>query len=348
MDRSVIIGFLLAIFGGVSALMLYSISTHEAVGQLMFAGIGLCTYIGIQMVPRRLLKISAPALYLLTVLLLFLTLFLGHSAKGAQRWFSLGPVRIQVSELAKPLFALALTSFVLRFPLNTQRRILAYMVLSLPVVLSVLLQPDLGSSLVLSVIAGSIALFSVRRMSMLIPWVFLAVVGVIFAWQFVLYPYQKDRIFSFLGRSDSAASYNAKQAIITVGSGKLWGRGIGHGVQTNLRFLPEHHTDFFFASFAEETGLVGVMTLIFLYGLLFFFLINQILFLEPFDRIFRFALFSGLLFQMGVHLAMNIGLSPVTGIPLPFLSSGGSSFVSLALFLGMGMRFRANRQDLAR
>lgn len=340
MDRRIFAGLLLALLGGISSLMLLSVSPKDAGSQLGFAILGLFAYACIQFVPRRMIRLSVMPGYIAVCVLLILTLFLGHNAKGASRWFSIGPVRIQVSEIAKPMLALAVCTYVTRYSLHSHRRLLTYFALAGAMVFPVLIQPDLGSSLVLTALAAGVCLVAVKRARLLIPWVGLAVVLSIVAWNFVLYPYQKQRLFSFLGTSDQKGSgYNASQAIITVGSGKFWGRGIGHGVQTNLRFLPEHHTDFFFASFAEETGFVGVVLLFGIFACLFGILLWNIHLLDTFDLMLRIALLSTLAFQAFVHIYMNIGLSPVTGIPLPFLSSGGSSFVSLALFLGLAMRF---------
>ncbi|MEP7167499.1 MAG: FtsW/RodA/SpoVE family cell cycle protein, partial [Candidatus Woesebacteria bacterium] len=263
-----------------------------------------------------------------------------------QRWFTIGPIRVQVSELAKPVLALALCTYVARFPLKTHKRIIGFWLLAAPILGMVLIQPDLGSCLVLAAVAFGVFFFAAPKRGLLTPWVLLALIASVGIWQFVLYPYQKQRLFSFIGgEANESASYNARQSVITVGSGKIEGRGIGHGVQSNLRFLPEHHTDFFFASFAEETGLIGIFCLMAMYALFFFVLAFQASTLYFFDQALRYALLSGLLFQMGVHIAMNMGLFPVTGIPLPFLSSGGSSFISLCLFVAMAMHFNAQSVD---
>lgn len=340
MDRRVFIGFLLALLGGISSLMLWSVSPKEANGQLLFAAMGLIAYVAIQYVPRRLFRLSVIPMYLVVAIMLLFTLVIGYTAKGASRWFSIGPVRIQVSEIAKPVLALTLCTYVTRYGLKSHRQLLGYFALAGLYTGMVLLQPDLGSCLVLAAIAAGVCLYSISKITLLIPWVVLGVLLSVVAWNFVLYPYQKQRLFSFVGTSDQQGSgYNADQAIITVGSGKFWGRGIGHGVQTNLRFLPEHHTDFFFASYAEETGFVGVLLLLAIYATLFSVLLWNIQLLGAFDQVLRFSLISALAFQTFVHVFMNIGLAPVTGIPLPFLSSGGSSFVSLAIFLAMAIRF---------
>jgi rod shape determining protein RodA len=342
MNTRLIAGFFIFLFGGISSLVLLSISPHDALDQGIFVILGFATFLTVSFLPERLIRVSVVPAYLIVVFMLVFTFLSGLTVKGATRWFSVGPVRIQVSELAKPVLALALCTYVSRFPIRRHKNILGFLAVSMPIVGMVLIQPDLGSSLVLSVITGSVLIFAVRKKRMLIPWILLALISSAAIWQFVLYPYQKQRLYSFLGNEGTeSASYNAQQSVITVGSGKLRGRGIGHGVQSNLRFLPEHHTDFFFASFAEETGMIGIICLIVIYSLFFATLWIGVQSLHFFDQILRFALLSGLLFQMSVHVAMNIGLFPITGIPLPFLSSGGSSFISLCLFVAMALHFDA-------
>lgn len=343
MNTRVIAGFFILLFGGISSLVLLSISPHDALDQATFVILGFLSYIVVTLLPERLIRVSVVPAYLIVVFMLLFTFFNGRTVKGATRWFSIGPVRVQVSELAKPVLALALCTYVSRFPIRKHRNIVGFLAVSMPIAGLVLIQPDLGSSLVLLAITGSVLIFAVQKKRLLVPWILLALIASVAIWQFVLYPYQKQRLYSFLGSGgNDSASYNAEQSVITVGSGKLQGRGIGHGVQSNLRFLPEHHTDFFFASFAEETGLIGIVCLIVIYSLFFMTLWIGAQSLHFFDQVLRFSLLCGLLFQMSVHVAMNIGLFPITGIPLPFLSSGGSSFVSLSLFVAMALHFDAH------
>ncbi len=336
MLKSIAVFFCILIFGILSVIILGSIAPQEATNQFVLASLGMGAFLVASQIPRQIWPLAVPPLYLLIILLLGITLWRGHLAKGAVRWLPIGPVRVQVSEPAKPLLALTLALYC-KSSIKSQKRLLGALVLIAIPFFSVFLQPDLGSALVLGAVGGGALLASISNKKLLLPWIVLAIISILISWQFFLYPYQKNRVLSFIGQGSLADSYNAKQALIAVGSGKLFGRGIGHGVQSNLRFLPEFHTDFFFASYAEEVGFVGVILLLLLYAFFLFLLLHGIDDLEPVSKIYRYAYASGVLFQLSVHIAMNIGLSPVTGIPLPFLSSGGSSFVSLAFGAGLAL-----------
>ncbi len=337
------VGLCILIFGAISTTLLASVAPPDAWTQAAFTMIGLICFGCTQFVQKKLYKSLSIPFYLVLCLFLVLTLFIGHTSKGSVRWLAIGPIKVQLSEPAKPLLALALATYVMQFPLINQKRLIGLLLLASLSIVPVFIQPDLGSALVLTSITAAITVVCIKKISMLIPWGIVFCFGVLFAWNYMLYDYQKQRIFSFLSSdTQTASSYNARQAQIAVGSGKLWGRGLGHGVQSSLKFLPEHHTDFFFASYAEELGFVGVTGLLLLYGIFFGALFYPIEQLPLFSRIYRYAVITGLLFQAGVHIAMNIGLSPVTGIPLPLLSSGGSSFVSICIAIGIAIKLQAS------
>ncbi|MBP9700274.1 FtsW/RodA/SpoVE family cell cycle protein [Candidatus Woesebacteria bacterium] len=340
------VGILLLIFGVLSTIVLGSVFPKEAIGQALFVILGLITYTVAQFIPRSFWKGIAVPLYVLVTILLVATLLHGRVTKGAVRWIPIGPVHVQVSELAKPALILVIAAVVSKVGLRSQRGLLVAMgLLAIPLLL-ILLQPDLGSGLVLLASAGGILLTYTRKLTLLIPWIVGGVMVSLLAWQFFLYPYQKARILSFVSSSENQdSSYNAQQALIAAGSGKLLGRGLGKGVQSNLKYLPEFHTDFFFASYAEELGYLGVGILLLLYCALFYLLALHAGNLDAFDGMYRAGLLYALLFQTVVHMGMNIGLSPVTGIPLPFLSSGGSSFISMALAVGIAVSLAAQTKS---
>ena len=247
-----------------------------------------------------------------------------------------------MSEFAKPIVALLLASYATSRPMNTQRRVCVFLLLTSMFLFPVFLQPDLGSALVLTVISIVILFLSVKKLFMLLPWFFLATCLGVFVWTSVLYGYQKDRITSFLSGEGSAA-YNAEQAYIAVGSGKLTGRGLGHGIQSQLRFLPEFYTDFFFASLSEELGFIGVLGILTLYLALFVSTLSLPTHASDFCRLATVGFVSALFFQMAVNMGMNMKLFPITGIPLPLLSSGGSSFLSICAGLGVLVRLSDER-----
>jgi len=276
--------------------------------------------------------------FLGSIIFLLTPLVFGSVTRGAVRWIRLGPFTIQPSELVKP-FLIAFFSFffVTKKNFEFKKVLTGFLLLLIPAIL-IFVQPDLGSSLVMGISVLGI-LFAAG-----LPWRFFlgfAGVGLVFlptAWKFLLKEYQKDRILSFLNPySDPLGrGYNLIQSTVAVGAGKFFGRGLGRGTQSGLQFLPERHTDFMFASFAENFGFLGV--LIFL-GVFSFLLWRILKIASQADNNFAFLFGCGvfcLIFTQGfVNIGMNLGLLPVTGIPLPLLSYGGSSFLSTMIMLGI-------------
>ncbi len=332
---------LLSLFCILSTTLLASFSPKDARDQLLF--------FAVLVVPERAVARTSIVLYVLSIILLFLTLIVGITTKGSTRWISVGGVRIQTGEFAKPILALGLAWYICKKGVGQLSSFsIAMGLIAIPVGL-VFIQPDLGSSLVLAAI-GLGALMTVEwDKRFLIPWTVLFIGFSLFSWQFLLHGYQRLRILSFIyPNSDvhAAASYNATQALIAVGSGKLFGRGLGHGIQSTLQFLPEHATDFFFASLSEELGFIGALFALTLYGSLFIILY----FLQKgkalFAVIYIRAIMLGICIQTFIHIGMNIGLLPVTGIPLPLLSAGGSSLLSVFLSLGLAVRLSNTRAKI--
>jgi rod shape determining protein RodA len=201
-----------------------------------------------------------------------------------------------------------------------------------------MLQPDLGTTLITLVGVGYLFLQTRPPRWLLVSGGVAAVIFGVLAWNFILQPFQQARFLNFVnpGRDPLGSGYNARQSIIAVGSGQIWGLGLGNGLQSTLRFLPERQTDFLFATYAESTGLVGSVALVLLYAALFWYLAGVS------DRVSsvpaRLFLQSGwllLLAQTTINIGMNIGLLPITGVTLPLFSLGGTSLVSTAVFLGM-------------
>lgn len=348
MLRFVSILSLLVLFGTISIVTLGSVSPQDAVDQTVFVAVGIVVFLLLQLIPATTIRQLAVGAYVVCIVLLILTLLIGDTSKGAKRWILLGPVSMQTSEIAKPLVALAAAAFLRKKALATHKDIIGCILFCIPLFVPIFLQPDLGS--VLSLAASVTLMFCARltHWKILLPWGIVAIFALVMSWNFLLYDYQKDRILSFVGRGDSQTNYNATQAIITLGSGKLSGRGLGHGVQSNLQFLPEHHTDFFFSSYAEEFGFIGVAMLLLLFTALLLLLIADLTELEDFDYIVRLGFLGSIVFQLIVHMGMNTGMLPVTGIPLPFLSSGGSSFVSMSIFLSLTLLLSSRRYRVTR
>lgn len=334
MRRKTILFLLIFVFGSLSTLLLFSFKTHEAGGQAIIVAVSLLAFVLITTISKTILLKFAPFTGMTLVGALLLTLFWGKLSHGATRWLPIGPFHLQVSEFAKPVMLLLLTMLVAKIPLNDHKRILFFFILVGLFFIPVFLQPDLGSALVILVFACSLLFFAVQKLRLLLPWIMTFFFFSIFIYAFLLRPYQKDRVISFL-HAQGSAHYNAEQAFITVGSGKIWGRGLGHGVQTQLKFLPEYHTDFFFASLCEELGLLGVSGVLILYLLLFWAMVWKQSKSNMPGMWFSYAFFGGIFFQTAIHMGMNMKLFPIAGIPLPLLSLGGSSFLSTAIGLAI-------------
>lgn len=322
----------LVILGG---LILMSVSPESFPRQFFYIGLAIFAFLLFSKIDIRILGAFSPWFYPLSILLLVTTLFIGGVTRGAVRWLELGPFTLQTSEIVKPFLLLFFSWFLTRESGN--RRFFVSLPLILVAIFLILKQPDLGSSLVVFVgFLGAVFVAGVP-LGLLIPAGLAALGGAPLLWQ-LLADYQKERVISFLAPQEDplGAGYNAIQAIIAVGSGQLFGRGLGQGTQSQLAFLPERHTDFIFAALSEELGLLGALAVI----LAFLFLLWRIIGLlrairEDFEKVFLGGAFLSIFFQAAVNIGMNLGLLPITGIPLPFVSSGGSSLLSLAIILGI-------------
>lgn len=275
-------------------------------------------------------------IYIFTVLLLALTLFFGSEARGATRWL----LGLQTSEIAKPLLALSYAGFLINHRLDKVKNLIMYIALALVPFLLVRAQPDLGSALVLLALASFMGLFAGIKVRWVVVLLFLVLLSLPLA-PYLLKDYQLDRIESFLNpyHDPKGKGYNVIQSVIAIGSGGLIGKGVRLGTQSHLNFLPERHTDFVFASFAEEFGLLGVLLVIAAYYYLLSLLISTSQKVkEPEQRLLAVGILSILLFQVVVNIGMNLGLMPVTGITLPLFSYGGSSLVSFLALLGLASR----------
>lgn len=332
-------------------------ATAEAGGgyaprQALWIVVGLVAAAVVFAIDYHSLVEAAPALYVLGLLLLILVLFVGDERGGARSWLVLGPARVQPSELAKLATALALArrlSQTKSATLSLRTTLEAVGLVALPMVL-VAAERDLGGAVMfLPMLAGALLVAGIDRRHLVVA----ALIGALGAgglWTFAMKPYQRARVLSFLSPEGDplGAGYQARQSKIAVGSGQWTGRGWGQGTQSQLRFLPERHTDFVMAVLAEEWGFVGVATILALYAL--FLHGAATIAVRSRDRaglILVVALVSFLAFHVLYNTSMVVGLLPITGIPLPFLSYGGSfaltSFVATALVLNVDLRRYVNR-----
>ncbi len=278
-------------------------------------------------------------IYIFSIMILVITLFFGENIRGATRWLNLGFFSPQTSEIVKPLLVIAYSGFLVNHRLNRWKNILLFSLLAgIPVIL-VKIQPDLGSALVLSALAVFMAVFAGMSKTKIVIFLFISVL-LLPLMPFFLKQYQLDRLESFINpyHDPRGKGYNVIQSVIAIGSGGPIGKGVRLGTQSHLNFLPERHTDFIFASFAEEFGLLGVgLTLLAYYSLLTLLLSTIERLKEPEYQFLGVGIMAIFLFQTVVNLGMNLGVMPVTGITLPLFSYGGSSLLSFMALLGIGV-----------
>lgn len=306
--------------------------------QLIYYALGLFIIFIFTVIDTSLIKKFSIYFFLLVLILLILVLIFGENIRGSVRWFDLGSFRLQPSELAKSATIFFLAAFFAATESLPRRFqiIFSLMIALIPFGL-IFIQPDLGSAMPILVIWFSMVFIRGLQTRYLLFLVILGIISLPVVWM-LLAPYQKDRINTFLNpyQDPLGSGYAVIQSQISIGSGQLLGKGLSRGTQSQLNFLPEKHTDFVFASIAEEVGFVGSFIIL----LSFLSLISSIFYYaaKTKDTFSMLVLVSGsslILFQFFVSIGMNLGILPVTGITLPFISYGGSSILSLALILGV-------------
>lgn len=304
-----------------------------AMRQTIFGVVGVGAMFALARIDYRFLETFTVPLYIFVVLLLAAVFAIGYASFGAQRWIDLGVVGLQPSELAKIIVILTLAKFLsdhegkMGNPLNL---LLAIVYTAIPLGL-IYLQPDLGTSLVVMAIWLGMIIVIGTPVIYFIVGVALSVPATIVAWQFLLKDYMRDRFLIFLNpESDPLGQgYNILQARISIGAGGWFGQGYGSGIQSQLHYLRVPHSDFIFSVVSEEFGFFGAMALC----LLLFIIIWRNLRIaslagDTYGRMIAAGVSSMLLFQVFINAGMNMGIMPVTGIPLPFISAGGSSLLT--------------------
>lgn len=308
--------------------------------QSIFFIIGLSFLIVCGVMNYRLVKNYSIVIYLFSCISLAAVLFLGTFVRGTRGWLFAGSFTIQPVEFAKIALILALSYYFGKhtWHLSQLRHLLTSGLIMLVPLGLVLLQPDFGSAIVLfSIWIGMVFMngISKRLLSILLVGIAIASLS---AWFFMFKEYQKDRIRTFFTPTldQQGRGYNTKQAMIAIGSGQLFGKGIGSGSQSHLKFLPENQTDFIFSVIAEEMGLVGISLLLFFW---FFFFRRLIFIMKKARDDFAIHCVLGCIILFFVHITINIGgnlgLVPITGIVLPFLSYGGSALISSLIAVGI-------------
>lgn len=307
---------------------------------LMWSGIAMVAFVLATLFDYRWLQTLRWPIYLVNVGLLVLTLLIGGGVGGSARWIQLGPLSFQFSELAKILMIAVLAAYLgdRENRLDSLRVIMGAGLLMVPPWILVMLQPDLGTSLVLLAILAGVLFMSGASLRWLLAGTAGALAAIPIAWTYVLRDYQKERIASFLNPTADVqgSGWQVIQSQIAVGSGGLLGTGLTNGTQSRGEFLPVQESDFVFAVLAQELGFIGAVVVFILFGALIWrVLVAAWRSRDPFGLLFGAGVASLLLFQAFVNVGMVIGILPVTGIPLPFITHGGASLVSIALGLGV-------------
>lgn len=339
-----------ALLGAVGLVMAY-VNTVEA-GQaalasgavfqraLIWSGLAVVVFLVATAFDYSWIKTFTWPIYVVNVGLLLLTIAIGDGVGGSARWIAIGPLNFQFSELAKILMIGVLAAYLgnREGRLGSLVSILGAVVLIVPPWALVMMQPDLGTSLCLLAITGGMLFMSGASLRWLIAGVMGVVAAIPFIWTYVLQDYQRQRILTFLNPSTDTqgAAWQVTQAQIAVGAGGPLGVGLTNGVQSRGQFLPVQESDFVFAVLAQELGFVGAMVVFLLFiALLWRVLVGAWRSKDPFGMLYGAGVASMLLFQIFVNVGMVVGIMPVTGIPLPFISHGGASLVSIALGLGV-------------
>ncbi len=336
---------IIALLMAVGLVALYGMSVSDAsffpffFRQGLFVSIG----IGVMLLMRRgdynVFLTYATPIYGVILVLLILVLAFGDVVRGTVGWISIGSIHIQPVEIVKIFMIIFLAGFITtkRALLGEMMTIITSFILTSIVIGLILLQPDTGSALVvLAIWLGMIVLSGLQKRYIL-SFLFIGTILLMIAWT-ILAPYQRARITNFLHPENDPQNtgYNVIQSIIAVGNGGLTGQGIGVGTQSHLNFLPEKHTDFIFASLTESLGFVGATFILGLFFMLFVLLytVGRLA-----HNAFGYFLIVGITILLFVHMlvniGMNIGLMPVTGIPLPFISYGGSALLSMSFAIGL-------------
>jgi rod shape determining protein RodA len=347
----------LAIFG---LIVIKSATLHSPEGagdfvrQAAYLVIGVCAMMVFALIDYHVWQRWAWPLYIINILMLGAVAVAGHSALGAQRWIGIGHIVFQPSEPAKLLTILSVAA-ILADPKRSFTRLSDLWVplaAIIPPTLLVLKQPDLGTALIFVVILTAMLFFALPNLFHFAAYAAgLALVGAFTVLSpFVLRAYQRQRLLAFLHPQNDpqGSGWSLMQSKIAIGSGKLTGKGLYHGTQTQLGFVPEHQTDFIFTVVGEELGFLGATLLLVLYGLLLG--LSMLAVTAARDRyglLVAAGIVAMFLFQVLINIGMTVGIMPITGIPLPFISYGGSSLVTCLMAVGALLNIHLQRYKMS-
>jgi rod shape determining protein RodA len=322
-----------------SLLSLRSVAPGLATPQFIFFILGFGLFFIMSFIPYALLEKWRWLAYVGLIILLLIPLAIGTTTRGIAGWIDIGGIfSIQPSQLAIPVVGIVIAPYLISLKRDHLKKLLIILALSLFPAFLILIEPDLGTVVIFLLTLGTLLFLAPFPLKYFGGMLGLGLIAIVISWSFVLKPYQKSRITSFMQKEQDlqGASYNAHQSLIAVGSGALVGRGLGEGVQSHLRFLPERQTDFIFASLAEELGFIGSVVVILLYIsiVLFCIYVSQ----KTTSKTGAYVCIAAAavtLFQSTVNIGMNVGLLPITGVTLPLLSYGGSSVLATCLLFGI-------------
>ena len=334
----------------ISTVFVYSAtrSSRFVMQNLIWIMIGTVLVIILSFFDYRDLKKYIFHIYVFNVILLLLVRFAGKKTLGAQRWLKIGPFQLQPSEFVKIAIIVILSYWITtryKKGINSLKDIIGAILPVVPLLLLILFQPDLGTTLI--TVTGYLAMIFLYGADMKPIWI-IAIIVMLSAYpvyRFVLSDYQRTRVTTFLNPENDmrGSGWHVTQSKISVGGGGLLGKGFLQGSQSRLEFLPEAQTDFIFSAISEETGFVGSTTVILLYFLLIFEImkISRVI-QDPFGKLILYGISGIFLMHVIVNIGMTIGVVPVTGKPLLFLSYGGSSFLSSFIMIGLAESIKIN------
>lgn len=325
---------------------LYSTSLLAGLGafkkQFIWVLVGLLTVGGISRLKPITLKNRSLTFYLFFLALLALIFVFGKTVSGSRSWFQIGPVSVQPSEFIKIGIIMALANYYANEVATKENynsaELLKPIALLLVPTAAVIAQPDMGTAITILLIGSSIILLMGIRRKALLKIIIIALISIVPAWHLLIKDYQKERIYSFMNASSDpfGIGYNSIQSQIAIGSGMGYGKGFSLGSQSNLNFLPAHHTDFAFSVISEEWGFRGSVFILLLYFSIILFILNIATSLEDrFSMIACFGIAAMFFWHAVINIAMVTGLMPIIGTPLFFISYGGSS--TLTAFIGIGI-----------
>ncbi|MCX6704271.1 MAG: FtsW/RodA/SpoVE family cell cycle protein [Candidatus Woesebacteria bacterium] len=340
-DTTLSISVLFLIVFGV--VILSSLDIHLFPLYFVYIVVALAAFWFFSQVDFDIISLFSKHFYIASIALLLMTLIIGRVTRGTFRWIPIGPLSLQPAEIVRPLLLIFFANYMTKGDINLKKIFKSVGLLAIPVIL-ILVQPSLGVSALTVIGFFGVLIASKFNKKYLLVGLAGIIILLPLLWN-LLASYQKQRILTFLEPTSDplGAGYNSLQSTIAVGSGKIFGTGLGKGIQTQLAFLPEKQTDFIFAATAEELGIIGaglilVVSFIILFRLTHF-MENAV---SPAARAYISGFFLIYLVQIFVHVGMNMGMLPITGVPFPLLSAGGSSL--LATMAGLGIALGAYKR----